>query len=435
MSAYWHYLIEASVSIQIRCNKHIYAKGGTVFPMGSMAEAELFEACKQTYDADDVESLFTITGTDGSDRLRIDWFDFLTYISTLGDLYSSEDHDYFVTLGMSLVDNNPSIAFRLAILKVCLPFEYKRTLFGLWLIVFDAKACERDDKYFSDFFLCALCHDLGLLEVDPQFTRQGHDPRSSKNDVDGYYSHVGHSARFLRRLEGVSEKVIKSIEQHHESMDGTGYPRGQSGNQLAEYGQHIHLFDTLFSIYMKNYRPLGKSLSDLLPIIEINAITHFGQGAVRLVDILKMAQRTPGVFFNKDEFVKIQAETDAMASFIEKSVGVIQVFTSSVGFRHDDKTLFILQNSFIHIALSYYKLRVLHKKAMMSDALAENGDYDSLARALEDNFFTLREIIFHINKFLYRLRIYRSQHEVGLVAEKATEAIETLSALTVKLVR
>ena len=306
MSAYWQYLVEASVSLQICCRGVVESGLGKRCPGGEIADAAFLESCSQNNSADEIESLFYLPSADGTEGFLHDLLEVLEAIPTLGQIYSSANHKHFLNIALASLDDHPEISFRLAILKVCLPFEYERTLFCIWLAIFESEHSAREDSKFIEFFLCAVCHDLGLLDVNPRFTRQGHDPRSSKDDSQGYYTHVDHSAQFLSRLTDVSSKVIKSIRQHHENMDGTGYPLGKSGNQLAEYGQFIHLFDTLFSIYSKNYKPLKKSLADLVPIIEINAITHFGQGAIRLVEILKQAPRSEDVFFSKAEFQKIQ---------------------------------------------------------------------------------------------------------------------------------
>lgn len=420
--------------MSIHCRGRIATREGIVFLAGREVDAEMIEACQHDCRTADIEQLFTIEGRHAADEFRDDLIRLLQTIPSLAEIYDVAAHKFWLDQGLNLFEMYEAIGFRMRILKACLPFEYNRTLFCIWLIVFESEGSKRESSDFESLFLCGLSHDLGLLDIDSKFTRLDHDPRSTKDDVDGYYSHASYSSTFLKQFSGISPKVIKSIQQHHENMDGTGFPDGKSGNQLAEYGQHIHLFDTLYSIYVKNYQPLGKSLADLIPVIEINAVTHFGQVAVRMVSVLEKSSRTQNVFFKRDDFYKIQSETEEMSAYIEQSMGVIQAFTESVGFRHEDRILFVLQNSFIHIALSYYKLRILHKQAMLSDVLAEEGDYEQVAKALEDNFLSLREIIFHINKFLYRLRQYRAQQTEGTVADQAERSIEALSKLNLKLV-
>ncbi len=363
---------------------------------------------------------------------RLDLEELLEGIPTLSALYKKVDHQYLLKHILELLSPLHAFKFRLALLRQCLPFEYQRTLFCIWFVIFEAELTDRELNSFKNLVVTALGHDLGLLDVDRRFTRHDHDPRMHCDDDQGYYSHVHRSAEFVSRWLPTSERVLRGIRQHHEKMDGTGFPAGLSGNGLAEYGQHIHLYDTLFSVYKKNYQPLNKGLADLKPIIEINAVTHFGKVAVRLLDLLEKAPRSSRVFFSEEEYPTIQARTDLMAQYVEASLGIIQQFTADVGFRHEDRSLFSLQNSFIHIALSYYKLRILHKQAMLADSMSDDGAYSKVSKAVEENYLSLREIIFHINKFLYRLRLFESRAahpELRTAVSRTITALDDLNVL------
>lgn len=362
---------------------------------------------------------------------------FQAYIAkdvSLSELCGSASHFAVFKQGLVCMEGNSALALRLFMLRECMPYEFYRTLFCCALVAMESVYFEREESSTQSLFLAALIHDLGLLDVDPKFTHEDHDPRTSKDDERGYYSHAVYSADFLSRHLSGHDKIVKGVLEHHENMDGTGYPNGVSGIRLGEIGQHLHMYDTLYSVYTKNYLPIGKVLADVKPVVEINAVTHFGQVAVRVVALLSQATPSSTVFFKSEQAADIQLKTEEMALYIEKSIGVIQEFTAKVGFRHEDKTLFVLQNSFIHIALAYYKLRIVLKQASLADVLDEGGDSTVLHQAIEQNFLTLREIIFHINKFLYRLRLYVGVVGSGEVLEQAEKTIKSLSDLVTKLV-
>ena len=435
MSPYWEYIRQAlKSSLSILSSVEIDDETGGVLARGTKLTPSNIHAFSRAIPDQEIEVYINFEAPLTSKNVCADMLAFGKANPTLNDLFDESVHDYWIRSGLSVIDNNPCVAFRLKLFKECLSHEYARTLFCLWLVVFESEDAKRTLEDFELLFLSALTHDLGLLNVEPKFTSESHDPRSSKNDDRGYYAHVNYGAEFVARNFRAKESVVKSIRQHHENMDGTGYPQGLTGKMLGEYGQHIHLYDTLYSIYSKNYAPLNKTLADLVPIIEINAVTHFGQSAVRVIDLLKRAPRSTSVFFTQDEYSVIFEKTESMGIYIERSIEIIKAFTATVGFRHEDKTLFMLQNSFIHIALAYYKLRIMYKQAMLSDAISEHGEYERLSKVLEDNFFSLREIIFHINKFLYRLRIYQGSTGNQLVKAQANKTIEDLSSLTIKLI-
>ncbi len=434
MSALWQYLIQAAPYEQICPTTDLQLDAHGTIHCGEVLNVKTLKQLAEHYIPEQIDQYFEIKNAIDEQRLRALLDDSRASHRTFSELYSASSHNHYLNLGCACIGSSAALDFRLTLFKRCLPYEFERTLFCLWLVIFESEEHRRTDEDFRFLFLTALTHDLGLLDVDPKITRYDHDPRSSKNDVDGYYRHTFYSARFAEKWLSVPDRVIKSIEQHHEVIDGTGYPSGKSGNQLHEYGQHVHLYDSLYSIYSKSYKLLGKTLADMKPVIEINAVTHFGQAAHRLLEILERGSRTEAVFFHHDEFVEIRTKVLWMAKYIEQCLEVIQNFTAEVGFRHEDKTLFALQNSFIHISLSYYKSRILHEQVALADAIAEDGEYKKLSKALEDGFFSLREIIFHINKFVYRLRLYCYSESSSDIRKRAEQVLDDLSRLTIKLI-
>ena len=432
MSAYWHYLGEALVSLRLVLRQTVCDAFGTTHPVGRELDLNLLDYCQATFSADEIENVFELARPYDAEFLEQELVQFLDHKNTLSELYVAEVHNYWLREGAQLLSRYPKIGFRLAILKHCIRFEYKRTLFCLWLAIYESEHSGRSLDAFQGLFLTALSHDLGLLEVDPRFTRMDHDPRASRDDIDGFYRHVEFGANFLRRQADVSNQILRSIVQHHEKMDGTGYPNGCSGNVLAEYGQHIHLYDTIYSIYTKQFEPLNKTLADIVPVIQINSMTHFGQVAIRLLEVLQKASRSTTAFFAVGDFDSVCAQAEAMANYVSRSIEIIQCFNTTAGYRHEDRALFVLQNSFIHIALAYYRLRVTYKQVELGDLMNGHSDAVELNRALEDNFLSLREIIFHINRFLYRLRLYQANTPPEGIRTAVDDAVDALQNLAIK---
>jgi HD-GYP domain-containing protein (c-di-GMP phosphodiesterase class II) len=56
--------------------------------------------------------------------------------------------------------------------------------------------------------------------------------------------HVMHSVQLIRRARGLPEGVEKIVAEHHERLDGSGYPQGLSGKQLATDSAIAGLIDT-----------------------------------------------------------------------------------------------------------------------------------------------------------------------------------------------
>jgi len=86
-----------------------------------------------------------------------------------------------------------------------------------------------------------LVHDIGKMTIPLDVLNK--PGRLEGNEWAIMQSHVASSVAVLNRLEHVSKGVIVIAEQHHEKMDGTGYPHGLKGSQLSELARMASIVD------------------------------------------------------------------------------------------------------------------------------------------------------------------------------------------------
>lgn len=63
-------------------------------------------------------------------------------------------------------------------------------------------------------------------------------------------SHVEHSVAIMSHTPGVTERMLKMVQHHHERFDGSGYPEGLKGNEIptfAKIGGMVDCYDALIS--------------------------------------------------------------------------------------------------------------------------------------------------------------------------------------------
>lgn len=78
--------------------------------------------------------------------------------------------------------------------------------------------------------LAALFHDAGKADVPEHIVRKM--PPLSKIEQAALQEHCAYGVNIGRRL-GLSPEGLTIIEQHHEYVDGSGYPKGLKGPQLS----------------------------------------------------------------------------------------------------------------------------------------------------------------------------------------------------------
>lgn len=90
----------------------------------------------------------------------------------------------------------------------------------------------------TDLGLAALLHDLGKIQMAERMRHQ--DVGFSASEQMVYQGHVEHSLVMGRRM-GLSEDVLRSIGQHHELANGSGFPSGLVGPNLSTSGKILAL--------------------------------------------------------------------------------------------------------------------------------------------------------------------------------------------------
>jgi diguanylate cyclase (GGDEF)-like protein len=92
-------------------------------------------------------------------------------------------------------------------------------------------------------------------------------------------THVHHGIALLRGFAG-GDRVALVVAQHHERLDGTGYPEGRAGDEICELGRVIAVIDAFAA--MRADRPHRRALTQSEAIAELrrDARTKFDAAVV-----------------------------------------------------------------------------------------------------------------------------------------------------------
>jgi HD-GYP domain-containing protein (c-di-GMP phosphodiesterase class II) len=86
----------------------------------------------------------------------------------------------------------------------------------------------------------ALLHDIGKIGIaDSVLQKPG---RLTDEEFDIVKQHPVIGRRILEGVGGLAP-YIDAVELHHENWDGTGYPKGQSGEETPVDARIIHVCD------------------------------------------------------------------------------------------------------------------------------------------------------------------------------------------------
>jgi HD-GYP domain-containing protein (c-di-GMP phosphodiesterase class II) len=102
-----------------------------------------------------------------------------------------------------------------------------------------------------------LLLDIGKIKL-PRWLldKQG---RLTAEEYEEAKRHVDHGIAILTETPNVDPEVLKGIEQHHERMNGSGYPHGYVGEEIGIYGRMAGIVDTFAAL--TNHRPYAAAAS------------------------------------------------------------------------------------------------------------------------------------------------------------------------------
>jgi len=81
-----------------------------------------------------------------------------------------------------------------------------------------------------------LLHEIGMFKLPVELRRSSEPLNDEQRKVLATHTLLGY--RILKGFSAPENVALASLE-HHERVDGTGYPRGLSGNKITEYAKII----------------------------------------------------------------------------------------------------------------------------------------------------------------------------------------------------
>jgi len=109
-----------------------------------------------------------------------------------------------------------------------------------------AKAMKIDRETMHQAMVGALLHDIGKIMVPDDIL---HKPgKLDDNEFTRIKQHVVFSRELLKKTPGISPLTIDVAAQHHERIDGSGYPEGLTGCQICREGKMVAITDVYDAI-------------------------------------------------------------------------------------------------------------------------------------------------------------------------------------------
>lgn len=154
------------------------------------------------------------------------------------------------------------IAFKLTLMREQRPELYGHSLQMMLVALYLALEAGWSERDCVPLAAAGLLHDIGMLYMPPAWMDPAH--RLTPDERKQLVAHSVTAMWVLREQEVYTPAVQTAVLEHHECMDGSGYPRGLQREQISPMGQMLILAEVVSAFHEKYADMPGPRLSLML---------------------------------------------------------------------------------------------------------------------------------------------------------------------------
>jgi len=156
-----------------------------------------------------------------------------TMLARLGDL-----------LGDAVIP--PELALKLVVMQEERPRLFRHSLVAAAVSMVLGIRGQLPSRELQALALASICHDIGELYIDPDFFCP--ERRMSAEERRHLYVHPVTGYLMLRNFPELPEGTAQAVLQHHERLDGAGYPYRLRGDEISRLGRFLAVAEVSASL-------------------------------------------------------------------------------------------------------------------------------------------------------------------------------------------
>lgn len=168
------------------------------------------------------------------------------------------------------VQRNPHAFNGLMRCKRDFEFVYRHALAVSALMISLGRQMKLPAKEIKLAGMAGLLIDLGVSHLPCDLASLGGDFRRIEETIFAEHAQLGHG---LLAAAGVDQEVARAALEHHERMDGSGYPRGLQGDEIGRFSRMAAICDTYD--WLVNDTLVGAGLDPGAAIAHLRSLASF----------------------------------------------------------------------------------------------------------------------------------------------------------------
>lgn len=402
------------------CNEH----GQTVIPDGTKIDEKSSEKILKFKLLKPIETTIAIESELTADSLYQHITDYMCDDNSLFEVYLESNLGGMLRECCEFVCSYSIIRQKLTVLQYQYPNQFDQTLFVSWFTALIEKNSDKQDSDIFQSFAAAACRDLGLLHIDPKILTS--NEKLTPEQWRQLQSHPIISQKIVEELDLFNAECSRGVLEHHENLDGTGFPGSKLAGQLAPLGQILALLDGTYANYSKFYKPLGRTLADVIPIIQMNSRAHFGKFSDVFLASLRGCTKTEFTVIKDTTIGDAVEEVIECHKYISDYLACAFKLISEFAKKTKNPHIGSMQKGYLHIHRSVTQSGLINSAYIRWVEQVRDEKIKVAYKEVEDSLMMMREVIYQIDRLNIQLSTFVSKEGDKGATEKSPQLFQQL---------
>ncbi|MDZ7925444.1 MAG: HD domain-containing phosphohydrolase [Marinagarivorans sp.] len=329
---------------------------------------------------------------------------FLTSDDCTAFLYQKFNQPERLRKACKLFAEQPLLRQKLTVLSLIMPNIFEQALFCAWFGFTLSRSLNSFMDSPENVFISAMCHDIGMVHIDVNILNK--KSTLTAEEWKQIQAHPVISYNIVKSIKGISALITQAVLEHHENLDGTGYPRGITGAKLGHEGQLLNLLDSINAIYTKNFKPFNRTLADLIPIIQINQQSWHSDIAKQIILLLRESPKQKKHSIPPELTREVITVIKHRNNYILRCIEICSEIANEISSRDTDNNLANIQKTIAHITVSVTQSGIINSAYMqwLDQIVTEKINHALLE--IEEAYVMMLELTYHLDRLKRQIKLF-----------------------------